>query len=98
MKRWRNVCFYVGYVVAWIVAIVATGAAVGAISFPLVGWLAGSSRSAASHALSGARQLAFLAFIWAPGIAIVLAIRRAWERRQSASLSVAAERPGTSSS
>jgi hypothetical protein len=98
MKPRRGILFYVAYVTAWTAVIVVAGALVGAVSFPLVGAFAGLPRSAAGLALSGARQLAFLAFVWAPGIAIVMAFHHAWRSRQSSGTSPPGERPGPSSS
>jgi hypothetical protein len=83
MKRSGAVPYYLGYIAAWTVAIVAAGALVGAVAFPLVGKLAGSDASVAALAAQGARDLGFLAFIWAPGTAIVAAFHHAWKRHQA---------------
>lgn len=76
----RTALFYCGYVLLWSAIITAGGAVVGAIVFPLVGTLGHAEMSAGAMALSGARQLGFLAFIWAVGIAIVMAFHRAYRR------------------
>lgn len=55
-------------------AIVAAGAIIGAISFPAVGALLGLDHPPAALARFGASQLAFYAFVWAPGTSIVLCI------------------------
>ena len=81
LRRLRTILFYCGYVLLWSAIITAGGAVAGAIIFPLVGTLGHSEMSATAMALSGARQLGFLAFIWAVGIAIVMAFHRAYRRR-----------------
>ncbi|BET67301.1 hypothetical protein ASA1KI_22190 [Opitutales bacterium ASA1] len=70
------------YFVRWTAVIVALGAVVGAFSFPLVGLLIGAESTVAELALSGARKLAFLAFVWAPGTALVLTFHRLYLARQ----------------
>jgi hypothetical protein len=72
---------YCGYVLLWSTIITAGGAVVGAVVFPLVGSLAGMEMTATAMALSGARQLGFLTFIWAVGIAIVMAFQHAHRQR-----------------
>jgi len=79
----RSALFYVGYVLLWSVVITTGGAIVGAIVFPIVGTLAGMDMTAAAMALSGARQIGFLTFIWAVGIAIVMAFQHAYRCRQA---------------
>jgi uncharacterized transporter YbjL len=79
----RTLLFYCGYVLLWSAIITAGGAVVGAIVFPLVGTLAGMDMTASAMALSGARQLGFLTFIWAVGIAIVMAFQHAHRRRRA---------------
>ncbi len=83
MSRLRTGFFYCSYVALWSALITLGGAVVGAIIFPLVGTLADVAMSARDMALSGARQLGFLAFIWAVGIAIVMAFQHAHRRRQA---------------
>ena len=81
----RQIPFYLWYVVRWTVVITAGGALVGAIFFPVVGALAGISGSATSHLIAGAKNLGFLTFVWAPGIAIVMAFDHAYKRRRKRS-------------
>lgn len=83
--RLRAGAIQVAFVLGWTAVIVAGGALVGALVFPLVGLAIDSPRDVTSLAGSGAKQLGFFAFIWAPGIAIVLAFQRAWRSRQSSS-------------
>lgn len=78
----RTIVFYGGYVLLWSVIITAGGAVVGAVVFPVVGTLAGMDMTGAAMALSGARQIGFLTFIWAVGIAIVMAFQHAYRRRR----------------
>lgn len=82
MTRLRQILFYAGYITGWTVAITAAGALLGAIIFPLVGVIFGRDATPATMALSGARNLGFLAFVWAPGTAIVLAFRHGFRRRK----------------
>lgn len=69
------------YFIFWLLAIIGGGALIGAISFPLLGPAFGSTRSPLEHALTGARHLGFIALIWAPGIALVLCVMRAYRNR-----------------
>lgn len=82
MARLRTALFYCGFVLLWSTLITLGGAFVGAVAFPLIGTLAGVAMGTGDMALSGARQLGFLAFIWAVGIAIVMAFQHAHRRRQ----------------
>lgn len=90
MRRFQTALFYCGFVLLWSAIITAGGAVVGAILFPLVGRLAGMDLTIPAMVLSGARQIGFLTFIWAPGIAIVMAFQRAYRLRHG-------QRPGTAS-
>jgi len=72
---------WAAYFLFWVLVIVAAGAAVGALTFPLVGPLFGSQRGPLAHALAGARHLGFITLIWAPGIALVLCVSRAHRNR-----------------
>ena len=77
----RSILFYIGYVLGWTAAISAGGAVVGAILFPIVGSLIGKEMTVTAMILSGARQIGFLTFIWAFGIAVVMAFQRAYKKR-----------------
>jgi uncharacterized transporter YbjL len=79
----RTLLFYCGYVLLWSALITLGGAVAGAVVFPLVGSLAGMDITPAAMALSGARQLGFLTFIWAVGIAIVMAFQHAHRRSRA---------------
>jgi hypothetical protein len=69
------------YFIFWLLAIVVGGALVGGISFPIFGPLFGSTRTPLEHAIAGTRHLGFIALIWAPGIALVLCVIRAYRNR-----------------
>ncbi|MFH1496538.1 MAG: hypothetical protein ABII82_01815 [Verrucomicrobiota bacterium] len=71
------------YAPALIVGITALGAVVGAVVFPLWGLLFGLERGAGELAMTGARTLGFYFLIWAPGIALVLCVKRAYEAQAS---------------
>ncbi len=83
MSMRRTKLGYFLYFLAWTLGITAAGGIVGAITFPLVGSLAGIEGTLSQQALSGARQLAFLALIWAPGGATVLCFHRIYRDRHS---------------
>jgi len=68
--------------VVWSFGIIALGALLGACAFPLVGLLANFEKSAGELAMTGARTLGFYFMIWAPGVAMVLTVKNAYERRQ----------------
>lgn len=82
MSRSRQILFYAGFIAAWTIAITGAGALLGGIIFPLVGLIVDRDTTLAAMALSGARNLGFFAFVWAPGTAIVLAFRHAFRRRK----------------
>jgi hypothetical protein len=60
-----------------VIEIVALGALLGAVIFPIVGQLGGARKSAAELALFGAKTLGFYFMVWAPGIALVREFIRA---------------------
>lgn len=66
----------------WLLAIISGSALIGAISFPLLGPVFGSTLPPLTHAMAGARHLGFIALIWAPGIALVLCVRRAYQKNR----------------
>jgi hypothetical protein len=69
---------YLALFSGWTVAIIAGGAMVGAVVFPLAGALIGADSGIAELAANGARKLGFLSFVWAPGIALVVCFHRAY--------------------
>ncbi len=64
-------------------AIAVTGAVLGALAFVLFGLVTGADFSIGELALNGSKTLGFYFTLWAPGIAIVLCVKRAYEQRQS---------------
>ena len=62
--------------------IAATGAIVGALAFVMFGLVTGADFSQRELAVGGAKTLGFYFTLWAPGIAIVLCVKRAYEHRQ----------------
>lgn len=66
----------------WVLGIIALGAILGSLIFPLVGILAGFEKTPGELALNGARTLGFYFMVWAPGIALVVTVKNAYERRQ----------------
>jgi len=69
------------YFLCWLLGIVGCGALIGAISFPLLGPLFGSTKSFFEHSCVGARHLGFIALVWAPGIALIACVMRARRNR-----------------
>ena len=69
------------YFLFWLVAVIGGSALIGAISFPLLGPAFGSTSTPLEHAMAGARHLGFIALIWAPGIALVLCVMRAYRNK-----------------
>ncbi len=67
-----------------VLGIVALGALLGAIIFPLAGRLGGSHKTTAELVLFGAKTLGFYFFVWAPGIALVREFMRAAKQKADA--------------
>ncbi|MFA6287214.1 MAG: hypothetical protein WC661_07475 [Opitutaceae bacterium] len=63
--------------------IASLGAVFGAVAFPLFGWVTGADFPLDRLALKGAKTLGFYFTLWAPGIAIVLCVKRAYEQRRA---------------
>lgn len=74
------------YALGLITGITALGAAIGAVVFPLWGLVFGLERGAGELAVAGMRTLGFYFLIWAPGIALVLCVKRAYEARRGQDL------------
>ncbi len=72
---------WAGYFLFWMAAIVAGGAALGAVVFPLAGLGFRTGYTAAELVRNGARIGGFYCLLWAPGIAVVLSVMRAYRRR-----------------
>jgi len=62
--------------------IAATGAIFGSLAFMLFGLVTGADFSLHELAVGGAKTLGFYFTLWAPGIAIVLCVKRAYEQRR----------------
>ena len=69
------------YFLVVVLAIVALGAVIGAGAFMLVGLLTGARFTMAELARNGAQTLGFYFGVWAPGLALVLCVKRAYEAR-----------------
>ncbi len=63
--------------------IAATGAVLGVIAFVMFGLVTGADFSTGELAIGGAKTLGFYFTLWAPGIAIVLCVKRAYEERRN---------------
>jgi hypothetical protein len=81
------------YCLAWVLGICLGGALLSVIVYPLGGALLGAERSGGQLALTGLRTLGFYFSIWAPGIAIVLTVKREYEARQASADRVKSENP-----
>lgn len=75
-------CHWSVYFLFWTSAVVVLGGATGALGFTLLGPLFESNQPPLRHAIAGARHLGFIALIWAPGIALVLCVMRAYRNNQ----------------
>ena len=69
------------YFLALTALIVAGGAALGAVTFPLAGLIFDTGCTSTRLALNGIKNLGFYFFIWAPGIALVSCVMRSYRRR-----------------
>lgn len=83
MSTGKRIAREAGRALVWIVGLTVLGAALGAVAFPLWGLAFGLKKTAAELALFGARTLGFYFLMWAPGIALVAGVMRAYERRQA---------------
>jgi len=71
------------YFLFWLLTIIGGFSLFGIITFPILAPVFGSTGTPISHAITGARHLSFIALIWAPGIALVLCVMRAYRNKQS---------------
>jgi Zn-dependent protease with chaperone function len=71
------------YFLTWTLGLTALGALLGLVLFPLVGWGVGLNRTPGDLALAGIRILGFYFGIWAPGIALVVTVKREYEARRA---------------
>ena len=69
------------YFFAWVAGLVVLGAILGAIFFPLGGWLLDAERTSYALFLRGLRFGSFYFLIWAPAIAITMTVMRAYRRQ-----------------
>jgi len=69
------------YFLFWLAAIVAAGALLGALLFPLAGLCFRTGLTPAQLVRNGARIGGFYCLLWAPGTAVVLGVMRAYRRR-----------------
>ncbi len=71
------------YALGLIVGISALGVVLGALVFPLVGLIFETGYSSGQLARNGMSVLGFYFAIWAPGIALVLTVKREYEARRA---------------
>jgi hypothetical protein len=84
MKRRFGAWFYIGYVLAWALAVVAIATLAGVILFPVFGTLGGSTLTLGELARNGARYAAeWSGKVWALAIGLVLAFHHAYRHRRS---------------
>jgi hypothetical protein len=67
--------------VGWLVGVIGVGAVLGAIAFPVVGVMADTGRTTGQLVFAGVRTLGFFGLVWAPGIALVMTVKKAYETR-----------------
>ena len=72
---------WAGLFLLFTVEISAIGALTGGVLFPLVGMLIDAERGWAELTMLGIRNIGFWFFIWAPGIALVRCVMRAYRER-----------------
>ncbi|HEY0944591.1 MAG TPA: hypothetical protein VGD81_04960 [Opitutaceae bacterium] len=70
------------YWLLWTSGVIAAGTLLGVLLFPLVGKLIGARFTVGELAITGAKTLGFYFALWAPGLAIVLTVKRAYEQRR----------------
>lgn len=68
------------YFLSWTGGVIAAGTVLGAVLFPLIGKLIGAQFTVGELALTGAKTLGFYFMLWAPGLALVLTVKRAYEQ------------------
>lgn len=68
---------------AWLIGVIAIGIVLGALSFAVLGPLFTLAYSTTELARLGAQKIGFLAMIWAPGVALVMTVKHAYEQRRS---------------
>lgn len=94
---WRAVAYWAGCFFARVLVIVVAGAVIGAVVFPLGGLFIETGRTAWELVGIGARFLSFIFGIWAPAVALVLCVMKAWnhnavrERARMSATGVATE-------
>ncbi len=70
------------YFTLWLLGVIALGAGVGAVIFPLVGKMIGSEKTLSGLMIYGVKFMAFYFMIWAPAIAIVATVARQYRLRK----------------
>lgn len=70
------------YFLAWTVGICVAGLVLGALSFPVVGMLVDTGLTGLELTRNGIRILGFYFSMWAPGVALVLTVKREYEARR----------------
>lgn len=78
--NWGAVAYWAGCFLARMLGIVVAGAVIGAVTFPLGGLFINTGRTAWELVAIGARFLSFIFGIWAPAVAMVLCVMKAWNR------------------
>ena len=72
---------WTGLFLLFTIEVTAIGALAGGIVFPILGAIFDWERGWEELAMNGIKNIGFWAFIWAPGIAIVRCIMRAYRER-----------------
>jgi hypothetical protein len=80
MKR-RSWLQWTGLFLFFTIEVTAIGALAGALIFPIVGKLINAERGWSELTVLGSRNIGFWFFIWAPAIAIVRCVMRAYRER-----------------
>jgi|GEM_PF-1321044 len=89
----RNVLKFLALIVTWTLGVIGLGVIAGAITFPLLGPLFTSAYTPGELAVHGMKKIGFLAMVWAPGVALVMTVKRTYEQRRVATNRLRSENP-----
>ncbi|MCF3649763.1 hypothetical protein [Synoicihabitans lomoniglobus] len=74
---------WLGYFIIWTLGITVVGAVLGSVVFPVAGLFFETERSASEMSVFGIKTLGFYFGIWAPGTALVLTVKKAYEANKT---------------
>ncbi len=71
------------YFLAWTLGITALGVIVGAVVYPIIGLAFSLDYTLRELVLNGIKAIGFYFGIWAPGIALVMTVKKAYETNKA---------------